>query len=343
MGAPAENRNSLQTVQRYFNDHKAQIVNALPKHLSADRMIRLATTCLSQNSALANCTAQSIFGAVIMASQMGLEIGIAGQAYLVPYKGKATFVPGWQGLVDLVSRSGRATAWTGAVFVGDEFDWALGDAPFIKHKPCGENDPKKLTHAYAVGRVNGSQWPVIEVWPIDRIWRHRDQMNKVGANHYSFEHPEMYARKIPLLQVLKYMPKSIELTAAIELTNRTEHGGRATIDANFVVIDDDDGGGEGGDAGGAQTATSALKDKVGARTAASARGTTAAQDERPPAAKDAPKAYPLADMLLMVSEAESVGQLQYVQDLHREHLDGPEQAQLEEAITAARQRFAEPK
>jgi len=48
-------------------------------------------------------------------------------------------------------------------------------------------------------------------------------------------------------------------------------------------------------------------------------------------------------MLLMVSEAESVGQLQYVQDLHREHLDGPEQAQLEEAIAAARQRFAEPK
>lgn len=76
---------------------------------------------------------------------------------------------------------------------------------------------------------------------------------------------------------------------------------------------------------------------------AGARGTTATQDERPPAAKDAPKAYPLADMLLMVSEAESVGQLQYVQDLHREHLDGPEQAQLEEAIAAARQRFAEPK
>lgn len=55
------------------------------------------------------------------------------------------------------------------------------------------------------------------------------------------------------------------------------------------------------------------------------------------------KAYPLADMVLMATESESVGQLQYVQDLSRAHLTPDEAAQLDEAIEAARRRFAEPK
>jgi recombination protein RecT len=81
-------------------------------------------------------------------------------------------VPGWQGLVDLVSRAGRATVWTGAVYQGDEFDWALGDRPFVKHRPAGGGDSwKDITHVYAVGRVNGSEYPVIEVWTMDRVMR----------------------------------------------------------------------------------------------------------------------------------------------------------------------------
>jgi recombination protein RecT len=50
-----------------------------------------------------------------------------------------------------------------------------------------------------------------------KIWKHRDRFNKVGPRHYSYANPEMYARKIPLLQVLKYLPGSVELTTATEL------------------------------------------------------------------------------------------------------------------------------
>lgn len=228
----------LVTVRRYFEQHKEQLAAALPKHLTPDRMARLALTAVSQSRKLAECDATSIFGSVIVASQLGLEIGVAGQGFLVPYKGKATFVPGWQGLVDLVSRSGRGSVWTGAVFEGDEFDFALGDAPYVKHRPGGENDPDLLTHAYAIGRPKGAEWPIIEVWPIARVWKHRDKNNKVGGDHYSYKHPEMYARKIPLLQVLKYMPKSIELTAAVELSHRVDEGRRASIDANFVIVEE---------------------------------------------------------------------------------------------------------
>jgi recombination protein RecT len=163
---------------------------------------------------------------------------------LVPYKGKATFVPGWQGLVDLVSRAGRATVWTGAVYEGDEFDWQLGDDPFVKHKPTGDSDNwNQLTYVYAIGRVNGSQYPVIEVWTIDRVLRHLKKYNKVGASHYALKddckHMEMYARKVALLQVLKYMPKSIEVQKAIDVSNAIDSAKSFTIDGDVVVVQDD--------------------------------------------------------------------------------------------------------
>jgi recombination protein RecT len=151
-------------------------------------------------------------------------------------------VPGWKGLVDLVSRSGRAAVWTGAVFEGDEFDYALGDSPFVRHRPGEENDPDALTYVYAIGRVNGSDYPVIEVWTVGKVRKHRDKYNKQGGKHYSFRDWEMYARKIPLLQVLKYMPKSIEMSNAIAISNAADQGNHAIIDGDFVKVTDPDTG-----------------------------------------------------------------------------------------------------
>ena len=236
-GLQTKETSPMMTINRFLQDHKAQIAAALPQHLNADRMARLAMTALSQNRALAECDARSVFGAVVMASQLGLEIGVNGQCYLVPYKGRATLIPGWQGLMDLVARAGRGSAWTGAVYAGDDFDWGLGDAPFIKHKPSGNDAIEDLQYVYAVGRVKDSPYPIIEVWPNEKIWRHRDRYNKVGSKHYSYQHPEMYARKVALLQVLKYLPKSIELSAAVQIANRDIEGTSVTIDKDFIVTE----------------------------------------------------------------------------------------------------------
>lgn len=234
-----------KSLNDFMDKYKSQIALALPKHITADRMVRLAMTSFSQNSALQKCDMHSIFASVIVAAQLGLEIGVGGQGYLVPYGGKATFVPGWQGLVDLVSRAGRATVWTGAVFAGDEFDWALGDRPFVKHRPAGGGDTwQDITHVYAIGRVNGSEYPVMEVWTMDRVVKHLNKFNKVGARHYALEkngqNMEMYARKVVLLQVLKYMPKSIEVQRAVEVAQVADTGKQFTFDGEVVTIKDID-------------------------------------------------------------------------------------------------------
>lgn len=251
-----------KTLSDFMEKYKGQIALALPKHISADRMVRLAMTSFSQSSGLQKCDMHSIFASVVIAAQLGLEIGVGGQGYLIPYKGKATFVPGWQGLVDLVSRAGRATVWTGAVYQGDRFDWALGDNPFIKHQPEGDADDwRNITHVYAVGRVNGSQYPVIEVWTMDRIVRHLNKYNKVGGDHYALKNSgqnmEMYARKVVLLQVLKYMPKSVEVQRAIDVANVADTGKNFTFDGEVVVVNDDDQGDQSAQADGNKTETKA--------------------------------------------------------------------------------------
>lgn len=230
---------------------KPQIELALPKHMTADRVCRIALTEFRKNEKLSQCDPLSVFASVLQSAQTGLEIGVLGQAFLVPYKDGGTyvcqFIPGWQGLVDLVNRAGNASVWTGAVFDGDQFDWALGDRPFVTHRPAGENDPEKMTHVYAIGRVKGAEWPIIEVWTLDRVRRHRDRYNKVGAKHYSYKNFEMYARKIPLLQVLKYLPKSPELTRAIAMNDAAEVGeqrfGSVTdaLEGSFSAIPNDNG------------------------------------------------------------------------------------------------------
>lgn len=224
----------------FMDKLKPQLAMALPKHMNADRMARLALTAFSTNADLQQCSPQSIAGSIMTAAQLGLEPGINGQGYLIPYKGTCTFVPGWKGLVDLVARSGRATVWTGVVYEGDRFDYQLGDAPYCRHVPGdGADDGEAFTHVYAIGRVRDAAMPVIEVWSRNKVSKHLKQYNKVGGRHYAHSSEnnfEMYARKVALLQVLKYMPSSIELANAIEVSNAAETGQGVVLEGDLVRV-----------------------------------------------------------------------------------------------------------
>lgn len=229
----------IVAMARQIDTLKKQLALALPKHLNADRMARLVLTQFSVNPELMNCSFDSIAGAIMNASQMGLEIGVGGQGWLIPYGRTATFIPGWQGLVDLCNRSGRASVWTASVRPGADFRAYKGTKPHIDHDDSDEDPTAPITHVYAVGWVKNAAWPNIEVWNRRKIEAHRDQYNKQGKKHYSFANEnnfEMYGRKVALLQVLKYMPKSVELTAAIDASNAVESGGNYTIDGDFFVM-----------------------------------------------------------------------------------------------------------
>lgn len=234
----------LAKFSSFLDKLKPQMALALPRHMNADRMTRLALTAFSTNPDLQQCSPQSIAASIMTAAQLGLEPGINGQGYLIPYKKTCTFVPGWKGLVDLVARSGRATVWTGAVRAGDDFDYQLGDAPFCRHRPGDSDDEQQFSHVYAIGRVRDASMAVIEVWTRGRVDKHLKRYNKVGDRHYAKANEnnfEMYARKVALLQVLKYMPASIELANAIAVSSASEDGKGVVLEGDFVHVRDDSG------------------------------------------------------------------------------------------------------
>jgi recombination protein RecT len=233
-----------KTIGSELQKYKTQMEAALPKHMTADRMARIALTSLRVNPKLMNCTRESFFGSMMAASQLGFEPGINGQCYLIPYGNVCTLVPGWRGYLDLVSRTERASAWTEAVYDGDEFEYTLGTNPQIHHKR-GKWAGKEaaLQYVYAVGRIKNNDFPIIDVWDIDKVWAHRSKQNKVGDRHYSFAHPEMYARKIPLLQVIKYLPSSIEITSASAL-DITASEGRQNLTIDMALNKDFESGGD---------------------------------------------------------------------------------------------------
>jgi recombination protein RecT len=223
----------------FMDKLKGQMALALPKHLTADRMTRLALTAFSTSEKLQKCTHQSIAASIMTAAQLGLEPGVNGSGFLVPYGTTCTFVPGWKGLVDLVARSGRGTVFTGVIFKDQEYTFVDGARrDLVIHNETDLQDPADITHAYAIGWVKDSTMPVIELWRVGKIQKHRDQYNKVGKNHYSFRDWEMYARKVPLLQVLKYMPCSVEVTNAIAISHAAEQGRGVTIEGGIVIDTD---------------------------------------------------------------------------------------------------------
>lgn len=237
MSTEVKTQGPVAAFSNFMDKMKPQLSLALPKHLTADRMARLAMTAFSTSPQLQQCDPKSIAASIMTAGQLGLEPGVNGAGYLIPYKTTCTFVPGWKGLVDLVSRSGRGTVFTGVIFKDQEYTYTDGARrDLIVHNETDLDAPEDITHAFAIGWVKDSSMPIIELWTVGKIKKHRDKYNKVGSKHYSYRDWEMYCRKVPLLQVLKYMPCSVEMSNAIAVSNAAEDGRGATIE-NGIVVD----------------------------------------------------------------------------------------------------------
>jgi recombination protein RecT len=143
--------------------HFAQV---LPKTLPVERLIRTIVISAQRLPKLLECDRQSLFNAAMSAACLGLEVdGVTGQAYLIPFKGRAQLVVGYKGYNTLAARSGITI--TGAVVrEGDEFDYQLGSAAFVRHKPKGSKG--RITHAWACAQ-SMDRPAVVEVLDIDEL------------------------------------------------------------------------------------------------------------------------------------------------------------------------------
>jgi len=134
-------KSNIQKMREYVESPQAlqEILKAsgVPEEAYAKRMARFALTAVSKNPALAECSPASVVGSIIEAAQLKLQVdGFTGQAYIVPYKGKATLQVGYKGLLALARRSGNVKSIRAEpVYVADEFKVRLGTEGSITHVP----------------------------------------------------------------------------------------------------------------------------------------------------------------------------------------------------------------
>lgn len=222
LAAPKTNRDQLVNEIQMF---VPQIAKALPRHIDADRMVRVLITEVTKNPKLAECDKASFFGAILYCSQLGLEPGAAlGHAFLIPRKTKngmeVQLQIGFQGMIDLVERDGRITIEAHLVFQNDFFKMKLGTSSELQHEPELIKDGGTLIGAYAVARYKDGRckFRFIKLSEIEDA-RKRSQSGSFGP--WTTDYNEM-ARKTAIRRLFKMLPKSIELARALELEETVE-------------------------------------------------------------------------------------------------------------------------
>jgi recombination protein RecT len=205
------------TVPDLLQQHKAQIAAALPRHMTADRMARIAMTELRKNPELMQCCPYSFMGAVVQCAQLGLEPGGGlGHAYLVPFfnskskKKEVQFIPGYRGMVSLARRSGQVVSLHAhAVYEGDLFDYELGLEEKLKHKPAmPRKADAKILYVYAIAHLKdgGHQFTVMSA----------DEVNRIAKNTGPWkDHYEEMAKKTAIRRLFKLLPVSVEMERAV--------------------------------------------------------------------------------------------------------------------------------
>lgn len=238
---------------------QAQLKAALPRHMTAERMARIATTEMRKVPKLGQCDPMSFLGAVIQCAQLGLEPGNAlGHAYILPFdkrekvggqwktvRTEAQVIIGYRGMIDLARRSGQIVSIDArAVYEGDKFECLLGLDARIDHVPDWQNpnraDPSKLRFVYAVAKLKdgGIQFDVMSRAEVEGI-RARSKSADNGPWVTDFA---AMAVKTVVRRLFKFLPVSIEMQTAVGLDEMAEAGvsqqNGAVIDGEFAFVDD---------------------------------------------------------------------------------------------------------
>lgn len=209
---PSESSRQQPSIAALIQQMQPEIQRALPKGMDGDRIARLALTVVRQTPKLAQCTPASFAGSLLTAAALGLEPGVNGEAYLVPYKNECQLIIGYQGYAKLFWNNPLARHLDAqAVHENDEFDYEYGLTPTLRHKPA-RGDRGEVIAYYAVATLStgGSSFVVLSPEEVKKL-----RGGKVGTSGQIDDPMKWMERKTVLRQLVKTLPRSTMLNHAL--------------------------------------------------------------------------------------------------------------------------------
>lgn len=240
-----------------LNAKRNEIEKMLPKHLSPDRLLKVAQIAATTTPGLLECEVATLVSAIGQCAQMGLEPNtVLGHAYLVPFNTKrkdkngrerwvksVQVIVGYKGLIDLARRSGQIVSIAAhEVCEKDHFELIYGLEEKLEHKPELQ-DRGPIIGFYAVAKLvgGGHAFEFMSRQEVDEIKLGSQSGGKYGPwkDHYT----EM-GRKTVIRRLSKYLPLSVEFQTATALDEMAERGvdqhtDENTLDGEYIFSADD--------------------------------------------------------------------------------------------------------
>lgn len=186
---------------------------------------QFAILAIQKNPEILNCTPASLFTAVASVAMTNLTLNpVLGLCHLVPRAGVATLVVDYKGLLELLLRTGKIESISaGVVYDGDEFDYMEGSDGYVKHKRVLNRKANAGFIAAYSAAVFANGKTHVHILDAAQI----DKRRKVASTDKVWEKwfDEM-AIKTTIRSHYKYLPKTQEITAAMELVDKE-------VNANF--------------------------------------------------------------------------------------------------------------
>lgn len=228
-----------EKIKDLFSVYRSQIAMVLPKIMTPDRLINVATSMVVRTPELASCTTGSIIGAMLQAATLGLDPTPAlSYVYFIPRNNKKTsqkevqFMISYRGLLALLRRTGQVeTAYSYVVYEKDHFNFKLGLHPDIDHIPCLERERGSLTHVYAVIKFKDGGM-IFEVMSKADVYKVRESSESKNTDYSPWKkHEAEMWRKTVLRRLCKFAPVSIEDSTGMQFEQQ--------ISADEGIIDAD--------------------------------------------------------------------------------------------------------
>lgn len=215
----------LKTLRTMLEGASAKLAEVAPKHLKANRLVRLLLSAASRNPKILECTPESVLNFAMQCSQTGLEPIGAGGMWPIPYRNnknnttELTALPDYRGLVNCAKHGGCIKdAYAEAVYEKDEFDYALGLEPRLTHKPArGDRGALDAAYCVIIFPDDTKRFVVMSRSEIDGI-RKRSRASTSGP--WVTDEAEMWKKTVVRRAMKPFAGASQELDKAIELDDK---------------------------------------------------------------------------------------------------------------------------
>jgi recombination protein RecT len=125
----------LAKIEHQLTAVAPRLSDALGRHMPVKQLIQTVLVSCERTPALFKCSPQSILNGAMTFAVLGLPVdGVTGQGFLIPFKGQAQAVIGYKGYNTLAARAGL-TITAGTVRECDDFEYELGSAGYVRHRP----------------------------------------------------------------------------------------------------------------------------------------------------------------------------------------------------------------